>query len=840
MSYSATSGGYCLTRIVTGLILAGFPCSSAVANTSSWLPPLTYYLLENGNINQAPQLSDDAFDVFEDQSTLLDVLANDQDPQGDSLKLVWLGAQIGTAQITSDNQIQYQPPENFSGQELVIYRATDGKGGTQEAQVTITVTPVNDAPVAQPDSFELASSGTLHTLDVLANDSDIDGDSLHITAAQATLGEVSISTDNKLLYRLGSAYRGVDTISYSISDGDLSTAGTVNISLTPVNNEGPKIIGQQDIFGQEDIAFTINVEHLSIEDPDSTAFNVTLMAESGPNYRIVNGKVQPSKDYFGTVLVPVSVSDGLHQSQVYYASITFEASNDAPRDPAQMRWPVDEDASTTLNFRAMFYDPEAQANPELLEDFTYQLMDTSFVPLVNGRTAHGTLLPAVGRDHGWFTYKPDPGFVGSDAIFFFVYDELGARSTRGDLIFDVNAVQGQAPKIQGQRSLQMDEEASLTLQVSDFQILDPDSSSFTLSVNPQGTNYSAQGNQITAKKDFFGQLSVPVRVFDGKNWSPEFGAVITVNNINDPPQVFDYTLTVERNQPSSAVHFRTGMMYDPDAKQDGSLLDQFSYQFVTQQGVSDGRTAHGQISQVTNMPHGVFSYQPDTDYVGLDIVNFWVTDEHGLQSEQGTITYKVLDLQGPVTPPEAVDVTQDGDTFHISWPKSPYGQAAQVRYQVNIAFNGGQSQLLTQTFDTKITHKVEQQGTYQFLVATCLLESGTRCSTFTPGGYFTYPQGMPSVEQFEWIPAKVKVGQPTTFYWNILNVNGCTATTAGNGANPERQATGESGPWVYFETGSHTSKWYCTDQSGNRYPASGYLEATRTVEGLGAPVLNKK
>jgi hypothetical protein len=91
---------------------------------------------------------------------------------------------------------------------------------------------------------------------------------------------------------------------------------------------------------------------------------------------------------------------------------------------------------------------------------------------------------------------------------------------------------------------------------------------------------------------------------------------------------------------------------------------------------------------------------------------------------------------------------------------------------------------------------------------------------------------LPNVSQFEWLPSVVKVGQPTTFHWNVENVQACYAP---NTTTVERLAQGESGPWSYYEVGEYTSQWYCTDLYGNRFPETGFLEATRIVEKLSAP-----
>ena len=83
----------------------------------------------------------------------------------------------------------------------------------------------------------------------------------------------------------------------------------------------------------------------------------------------------------------------------------------------------------------------------------------------------------------------------------------------------------------------------------------------------------------------------------------------------------------------------------------------------------------------------------------------------------------------------------------------------------------------------------------------------------------------PSKVSFQWSPSTVEVGKPTTFEWQIDNVKNCTSTASGL-----QPSNDKIGPMILYGEGSvSTTKWFCTDLNNNRYPVSGYLEATRTV-----------
>jgi len=185
--------------------------------------------------NDAPVADDDLASTNEDNPVSIDVLANDSDADGDVLTTSNVtAASHGVVVINSDNTITYTPNANFNGSDSFTYTVSDGNGGSDTATVSLTVHPVNDAPVASADSAT-TEENTQVTINVLENDSDVDGDSLSVdSVTQPTNGAVVINADNTLAYVPDSGYTGSDSFNYTIVDGNGgSDSANVTVDVQP-------------------------------------------------------------------------------------------------------------------------------------------------------------------------------------------------------------------------------------------------------------------------------------------------------------------------------------------------------------------------------------------------------------------------------------------------------------------------------------------------------------------------------------------------------------------------------------------------------------------------------
>jgi hypothetical protein len=128
--------------------------------------------------------------------------------------------------------VTYTPDANFSGSDSFTYKANDGTVDSNVATVSITVNAVNDPPVAVDDSASVAAGGSV-LIDVLFNDTDVEGDSLSITNPQTVtdrLGSAEIE-GGQIRYTPADGFTGTDTFTYTVNDG-LADSNSATVTVT--------------------------------------------------------------------------------------------------------------------------------------------------------------------------------------------------------------------------------------------------------------------------------------------------------------------------------------------------------------------------------------------------------------------------------------------------------------------------------------------------------------------------------------------------------------------------------------------------------------------------------
>jgi subtilisin family serine protease len=203
---------------------------------------------EQQDPNNAPVAKDDSATTEYETAVTVDVLANDTDADGDSLSIQSYTAPAHGTVARNGDKLTYTPENGFSGDDRFTYTISDGE---DEATATVSITvnekaeDPNNAPVAEDDSATTEYE-TAITIDVLANDTDADGDSLSIASHTAPQNGTVTQDGDKLTYTPKDGFSGDDSFTYTITDGKDEATATVNIT---VNEEEEDDDNQGGWFG---------------------------------------------------------------------------------------------------------------------------------------------------------------------------------------------------------------------------------------------------------------------------------------------------------------------------------------------------------------------------------------------------------------------------------------------------------------------------------------------------------------------------------------------------------------------------------------------------------------
>ncbi len=185
---------------------------------------MTFVEIENVLVQDgAPDANPDTATTPEDTDAVINVIGNDTDPDGDPLTVTTATAENGEVTVNSDGTITYSPFMDFNGTDTITYTVRDPDGNTATSTVTVTVTPVNDLPEAE-DDFAETPVDTPVVINVLENDTDLDGDTLSVLGTPTTAqGTVVVNPNGTLTFTPNPGFTGAAVISYEITDNNGGT-----------------------------------------------------------------------------------------------------------------------------------------------------------------------------------------------------------------------------------------------------------------------------------------------------------------------------------------------------------------------------------------------------------------------------------------------------------------------------------------------------------------------------------------------------------------------------------------------------------------------------------------
>ncbi|MFM2602284.1 tandem-95 repeat protein [Vibrio diabolicus] len=505
------------------------------------------------NFTVAPvaDIEADSADVVEDTPTIINVLGNDTFDGDDKVVLLDTnkGPANGTVSVNPDGTVTYIPDDNYVGKDTFTYVVTSG-GVSESTTVEVNVTPVNDAPVAKDDTA-ITDEDTPVTIDVLPNDTDVDGDKLSIQSASVpeAQGKVEI-VDGKLVFTPDENFNGDTEITYTITDGALTDQATVNVTVNAVNDTPAVESNLADQTLAEDfMPYTIAL-NTAFSDVDNVDGELTfsVSGNSNVNVSIENGiaTISPTADWNGSEALTFTATDPSGESVSQTVNFTVSPVADIVADKAT----VLEDTATII---------------KVLDNDTFEGDDKVVSLDTNNGPANGTV--SVNPD-GSVTYTPNDNYHGTDSFTYIVTS--GGVSESTTVSVDVTPV-NDAPVAKDDTAI-TDEDTPVTIDVlPNDNDLDGDKLSIESASVPKelGTVEVVDGKLVfTPAENFNGDAEITYTVTDGQ-LTDEAKVTVTVNPVNDAPTIkVDAVESITENAVSTDTVVATLEVADSDTPED--------------------------------------------------------------------------------------------------------------------------------------------------------------------------------------------------------------------------------------------------------------------------------
>ena len=574
-------------------------------------------------VNRAPATADDSYTTDEDTTVTGNVLSNDTDPDGDTITAtVVLAANHGDVQLSSDGSFTYTPDTDFSGTDTFSYVASDGSTSSAPTLVKITVTPVNDVPVAEDDSFTISEDSRLHG-NVLSNDTDSDRDLLTASLASGPAhGSLTLNADGTFSYLPTANYTGTDSFTYTVSDGtSAGSTATATITISPVNDA--PVANNSSFSVSEDSIYTGNLNVVDV-DGDTVSTDVVTGPAHGALTLNDDGSFTytPDADYTGADSFTYIGTDGVRTTSPATVTITVTPIDDAPTAQDDT-YSMSEDGILTGS--VLYNDSDVDGG-----SLTAALV---FAPM------HGAL---TFNADGSFAYTPHADYAGADSFAYTASD--GALTSNTAIVSITIAPTNDAP-VAADDFYSIDEDTVLTgnLLTNDSDV-EGDSLSVSILDGPQNgvLDLNSDGTfSYTPSANFNGADWFTYSASDGIAPSAPALVLIIINPVDDTVVATDDTFSMTEDSSLS------GNVLSNDVDIDGDSLSA---------ALVEG-PAHGELVLNTD---GTFTYTPDADYHGADSFTYTATDG----TETSTAATVAITVTAVNDTPAAADdsVTTNEDT----------------------------------------------------------------------------------------------------------------------------------------------------------------------------------
>jgi outer membrane protein OmpA-like peptidoglycan-associated protein len=574
-------------------------------------------------VDDVPVAVDDTATVDEDLAVTTAVLDNDTG-LGDGPLVVTIAVPPahGTAVVDAPaGTITYTPAPDYHGPDTYSYTVTDADGDPATAVVAMTVTSVDDVPLAVADVAPVVED-TETPIDVLGNDTGLGDGPITVTITTPPAhGTVVVNGDNTVTYTPDPDYVGPDTFSYTVTDGD-NQSSTAAVAVTVSDVDDVPTAADDTATVVEDVATLIDLLGndtglgdgpivVSVPTPPAHG-TLTLEADNTVTYT-------PDPEYSGPDSFEYTVTDNDGQTSTATVSITVTGVDDAP-DASDDAATVAEDTATPI---------------DVLANDT-GLGDGPIAVTITAQPAHGTVV--VNPDNT-VTYTPDPDYHGPDSFEYTVTDGDGQTAT-GAVAVTVASVDDVPVAVADAPSVTEDTATPIAVLGNDTGLGDGPITVAITTPPAHGTVVVNDDNTVTytPDPDYSGPDTFSYTVTDGDNQTSTAAVAVTVTSVDDVPVATADTATVVEDTATPI-----DVLANDSGLGDGPLV------------ITTSDPEHGTVT----VSGGIVTYTPDPDYHGPDTFSYTVTDADG-QTATATVTVDVTSVSDtPAAVADTVTATED-------------------------------------------------------------------------------------------------------------------------------------------------------------------------------------
>jgi VCBS repeat-containing protein len=564
-----------------------------------------------------PVASNDTYTTAEDTALNVGaagVLTNDTYSNKPALSAVVVSNPAhGTLALNANGGFTYTPSPNYNGSDSFTYRAQDGSAVSNTATVTITITAVNDPPVAVNDAYNTAFKQplTISAPGLLSNDTDVDGNTLTAAkVANPANGTVTVNGNGSFTYTPNLTFSGTDTFTYQANDGT-ANSNIATVTITVGGNTAP--VANSDSYNTtEDTTLNVAAKGVLTNDTDVNGDTLTavLVTNVTNGTLVLNGATgaftyTPNANFNGTDTFTYHANDGALNSANVTVTINVSAVNDAPV-AANNAYTTNEDTPLTV------------AAPGVLGNDTDVDGDPLTAVVVTNPT-NGTLTL---NSNGSLTYTPNANYNGTDTFTYRANDGT-ANSNTATVTLTITAVNDvpvavndayTTPANNPPPTTTLNVNAANGVRANDSDVetatnaltvvLDTTTSNGTLALAANGSF------TYTPTAAFTGTDTFTYHVSDGVNNSNIATVTIAVG-VNSAPVANDDTYTTPLN--TAKVVAAPGVLANDTDLDTGDTLT----------AVNASTPGNGTVTLNTN---GGFTYTPNTGFTGNDSFTYQVND----------------------------------------------------------------------------------------------------------------------------------------------------------------------------------------------------------------------